>query len=207
MNGLLAHWELMMARMRTAIVSIVCALPTILPGAANAQYPQRAILPANCELKLKDAAILFYALELYDGCIVYFDPSIKQVKLTVVTLTLHGKSTIDLTPRVTLPPAPSKPPTPPQPGEDLPAQHGSDGTRGGDGRAGTSLDINIQTLIATEGSLWIKTDGTAGGAAVRAAMERKVLGRTLAEHIVTTPDGVVMAAGEETEAMVATPQK
>jgi hypothetical protein len=153
-----------MARMRTTIVSMLCALPTMLPGAVNAQYPQRAILPANCELKLKDAVILFYGLELNDGCIVYFDPSTKQVKLTVVTLTLHGRSTIDLTPRVTLPPAPGKPPTPPQPGEDLPAQHGSDGTRGGDGRAGTGLNISIQTLIATDGSLWIKTDGPAGGA-------------------------------------------
>jgi len=43
--------------------------------------------------------------------------------------------------------------------------------------------------------------------AVRAAMERKVLGRTLAKHVVTTQGGAVMAAGEETEAMVATPQK
>ena len=127
-RGWIAQWELTMARMPTAIVRMVCALPTMLPGAVNAQYPQRAILPANCELKLKDAAILFSTLELNDGCIVYFDPSIKQVKLTVVTLTLHGKSTIDLTPRVTLPPAPSKPSTPPQPDDGLPAQHGSDGT-------------------------------------------------------------------------------
>ena len=113
-----------MARMQTAIVSMVCTLLTMLPGAVNAQYPQRAILPANCDLKLRDAAILFSGLELNDGCIVYFDPSIKRVKLTVVTLILHGKSTIDLTPRVTLPPAPSKPPTPPQPDDGLPAQHG-----------------------------------------------------------------------------------
>ena len=42
---------------------------------------------------------------------------------------------------------------------------------------------------------------------MRAAMERKVPDRTLGEHIVTTPDGAVMAAAEETEAMVATPQK
>jgi hypothetical protein len=99
----IAHWEVTMARMPTAILSMVCALPTMLPGAVNAQYPQRAILPANCELKLNDAAILFYGLELNDGCIVYFDPSIKQVKLTVITLTLHGQSTIDLTPRASLP--------------------------------------------------------------------------------------------------------
>jgi hypothetical protein len=43
--------------------------------------------------------------------------------------------------------------------------------------------------------------------AVRAAKERKVPDRPLVEHIVTTPDGVVMAAAEETEAMAATPQK
>jgi hypothetical protein len=43
--------------------------------------------------------------------------------------------------------------------------------------------------------------------AVRAAMERKVPDRPLVGHIVTTPDGVVMAAAEETEAMAATPQK
>jgi hypothetical protein len=130
----------------------------------NAQYPQRAILPANCELKLKDAAIAFLGLELNDGCIVYFDPSIKLANVTVVTLTLHGKSTIDLTPRVTLPPAPGKSPTPPQPGNSLLSQKGIDGSRGGDGSAGTELNINVQTLIATDGSLWIKTDGTAGGA-------------------------------------------
>src|SRR5262245_140180 len=146
-----------MARMPKAIVSMVCVLPTMLPGAVNAQYPQRVILPANCELKLKDATILFSALELNDGCIVYFDPSIKQVKLTVVTLTLHGKSTIDLTPRVSLPPAPSKPPTPLQPDDGFPAEHGSDGPKGRDGRAGTGLDVNIQILVATDGSLWIKT--------------------------------------------------
>jgi hypothetical protein len=136
----------------------------ILPRSVNAQYPQRAILPANCELELKGAAIIFSALELNDGCIVYFDPSIKQAKVSVDTLTLHGKSTIDLTPRVTLPHAPSKPPTPAQPGDSLPAQSASDGTRGGDGRAGTGLNISVQTLVATDGSLWIKTDGTAGGA-------------------------------------------
>ena len=89
-----------MVRIQASIVSMVCTLSTSLPGAVNAQYPQRAILPANCELNLKDAAILFSGLELNDGCIVYFDPSIEQVKLTVVTLTLHGRSTIDLTPRV-----------------------------------------------------------------------------------------------------------
>src|SRR5712671_3845577 len=36
-----------MARMQTSIVSMVCALPTMLPGAVNAQYPQQAILPAK----------------------------------------------------------------------------------------------------------------------------------------------------------------
>jgi hypothetical protein len=43
--------------------------------------------------------------------------------------------------------------------------------------------------------------------AARAAIERTALDRTLGKHIVTTQGGAVMAAGEETEAMVATPQK
>ena len=137
---------------------------TISPESVNAQYPQRAILPANCELELKGAAIVFSGLELNDGCIVYFDSSMKQAKVTVDTLTLHGKSTIDLTPRVTLPPSPSKPPTPSQPGDGLPAENGSDGTKGADGRAGTALNMNVQTVVAPDGALWIKTDGTAGGA-------------------------------------------
>jgi hypothetical protein len=115
---------------RALIACLVCSMLAILPRSVNAQYPQRAILPANCELELKGAAIIFSGLELNDGCIVYFDPSIKQAKVSVDTLTLHGKSIIDLTPRVTLPHAPSKPPTPAQLGDSLPAQSGSDGSRG-----------------------------------------------------------------------------
>jgi hypothetical protein len=38
-------------------------------------------------------------------------------------------------------------------------------------------------------------------------MERTVLDRPPEKHIVTTQGGAVMAAGEETEATVATPQK
>ena len=107
------------------------------------QYPQRALLPTNCKLELPDATIAFSLIELNDECIIYFDTSVKHAKITVDTLTLHGKSTIDLTSRVTLPPSPSKPPTPLQPGDSLPAQTGSDGTRGGDGRAGTGLNMTV----------------------------------------------------------------
>jgi len=153
-----------MAKAAAAIVSMVCGMLAISAGSVNAQYAQRAILPANSELKLKDSAITFLGLELNDGCVVYFDPAIKLANVTVITLTLHGKSTIDLSPRLTLPPVPRKPPTPPQPSNGLLVQRGSDGTRGGDGTAGTELNINVETLVATDGSLWIKTDGTAGGA-------------------------------------------
>ena len=138
-----AHWGTRMARMRATIASMVWAMLTILPGSVNAQYPQRALLPTNCKLELPDATIAFSLIELNDGCIIYFDTSVKHAKITVDTLTLHGKSTIDLTSRVTLPPSPSKPPTPPQPGDSLPAQAGSDGTRGGDGRAGTGLNMTV----------------------------------------------------------------
>ena len=79
-----------MARVGAAIVNMVWGMLAISAGSVNAQYPQRAILPANCELELKDATIAFLALELNDGCIVYFDPSTKLANVTVVTLTLHG---------------------------------------------------------------------------------------------------------------------
>ena len=42
---------------------------------------------------------------------------------------------------------------------------------------------------------------------MRVAMEPRALLRTIAEHIVTTGDLEVMAAAEETEVGVATPQK
>ena len=72
---------------RTVVVCLVWGILAILPGSVNAQYPQRTILPANCELELKVAAIVFSELELNDRCINYFDPSTKRIKLTVVTLT------------------------------------------------------------------------------------------------------------------------
>jgi hypothetical protein len=87
------------------------------------------------------------------------------------------------------------------------SQKGIDGSRGGDGSAGTELNLNVQTLIATDGSLWIKTDVPLAVPAVRAAMDRRALARALAEHIVTTEDLGVMAAAEETESMVATPHE
>src|SRR5215469_2051574 len=71
-----------MAKAAAAIVSMVCGMLAISAGSVNAQYAQRAILPANSELKLKDAAITFLALELNDGWVVYFDPAIKLAHLT-----------------------------------------------------------------------------------------------------------------------------
>ena len=173
-------------------------------GSVNAQYAQRAILPANSELKLKDAAITFLGLELNDGCVVYFDPAMKLANVTVITLTLHGKSTIDLTPRLTLPPVPRKPPTPPQPSNGLFAQRGSDGTRGGDGTAGTELNINVETLGAMDGSLWIKTDGTTGG---EGGDGSKGPAPSTSGAIVRMGDLGGMAAVQETEAREATPQE
>ena len=192
---------------RAVVVCLVWGVLAILPGSVNAQYPQRATLPANCELELKDAAIVFFELELNDRCIIYFDPSTKRVKLTVVTLTLHGKSTIDLTPRLTLPPAPSKPPNPPPPEDNLPAPNGNDGSRGGDGRAGTGLDMSVQTLVATDGSLWIKTDGTAGGAGGEGGDGAKgAAAYTSGGRCYDGQSGGNGGRGE-TEARVATPQK
>lgn len=126
----------------------------------------RAVLPPNTQLEIRDSAIAFSELELNDGCVIYFHPSLKSVNLTVVKFILHGKSTIDLTPRIGFPNTPPKPQGQGQAHNDPPTQRGADGTPGtvgADGSNGVELNLSIQTLVATDGSLWVKTDGTVGG--------------------------------------------
>ena len=64
-----------------------------------------------------------------------------------------------------VPGAAGKPATPGQARNDPPTQRGSDGTAGTDGQtgaAGIALKLSIINITATDGSLWIKTDGGAG---------------------------------------------
>ncbi len=125
----------------------------------------RAVLPPNTTLKLDDGTIFFSELELNDGDVIYFDPTINSAEIVVQTLTLHGKSTIDLSPTVQVPGPAGRPATPTQARNDPPTQRGSDGTPGANGQtgaAGTALKLSVVSVVANDGSLWIKTDGGAG---------------------------------------------
>jgi hypothetical protein len=122
-------------------------------------------VPANSTLVLQDSAYAFSELVLNDKSVLTF-ASVTDVNITVVKLTLHGRSTIDLTPKV---PTPLKPSTPPAKGQALnnPAPQdgprGTDGTTGGPGTNGIHLKLSVQQLEAVDGSLWVRIDGTPGG--------------------------------------------
>jgi hypothetical protein len=146
-----------------SIFGMMALLPNVVAG-----QDKRIIVPANSELTLHDRTIAYLELELNEGSVLRFDPSIEKANITAVTLTLHGKSTIDLTPRVPLPDKAPKPPTPGQaidvgPPHSQKGNDGSAGTLGGSGTSATELTLSVQNWTATDGSLWIRTDGTAGG--------------------------------------------
>jgi hypothetical protein len=149
-----------------ALTAAVCAA-TLAGSSLNcvAQQPKKtkAILPDNCHLQLDDGAIYFTELEVADGCLIYFGPTVTHADVVVDKLTLHGKSTIDLSPRpYWVANAPGKPPTPPQAGNTPPTQRGQDGAPGGNGLpgiSGTALKLTVHSPVADDGSLWIQTDG------------------------------------------------
>lgn len=152
------------------VISQGLILPAISPSESNLWQnarPIRAVLPPGSQLELKENAIVFSELELNDGCVLYFVPSVTTVEITVVKLILHGKSTVDLTPRVSLPTVPPTPGEMPQvdssPNPTQTGRTGAPGAPGGAGTNGISLKLNVQTLEAADGSLWIRTDGTQGG--------------------------------------------
>jgi hypothetical protein len=126
---------------------------------------EKAILPADCQLTLDDASIIFTQLELNDGCVITFSPTVQNAEIVIETLTLHGQSTIDLSPRESIAGVPGKPPTPPQALNNPPTQTGQNGSAGVNGQPGfpgTNLHLTVETLVAVDGSLWIKTDGGPG---------------------------------------------
>jgi hypothetical protein len=138
--------------------------PTLAP-APGARKTMRAVLPEDCKLELDDGSILFTELEINDGCVVTFESSISDADIVVQKLILHGNSTIDLFPKIIYTPVLMKPPTPPQASNNPPSQRGQNGARGSagvPGSPGINLKLNVVQLVATDGSLWIKTDGSPG---------------------------------------------
>src|SRR5258708_5778486 len=76
--------------------------------------PSTAVCPPGGNVSLTETGIVYLYLELDDGCVIHFDTSIGSANITVVTLTLHGHSTFDLSPTKPVP-APAGKPLPPPP--------------------------------------------------------------------------------------------
>jgi hypothetical protein len=124
-------------------------------------------IPAGQTITLTASAVVFTDLTLNDGCVINFTNSLTNVHIIFQRLVLNGDSTIDLTPAVAPPPTPQTPPPQGQARADSNSPHdgpgGTPGALGSTGRSGINLDMVVDSLFATNGSLWIKTDGTRGG--------------------------------------------
>jgi hypothetical protein len=100
-----------------------------------------------------------------DGDYVLRFPPATTVSLVILTLTMHGKSTIDVS-GAPLPGevVPGKPGTPNQQDHGAIGWNGTTGTAGTAGNSGPQFIFEVFNLSpASDGSLWIDTDGSAGG--------------------------------------------
>lgn len=137
------------------------------PTIANASAQTHALyVPPGATMVLTESAYVFAELELNEGSVIAFS-GVKAVQITCVKLTLHGKSTIDLSPSTPSPPRPSEPAPKGQAlNNNNPPTTGDTGTTGGTGKPGAhgvSLAFSAQQLSAADGSMWVKMDGGAGG--------------------------------------------
>lgn len=118
----------------------------------------------TCIKTLHDSITLFVNLEIDDGCVISFDTSFTQVAVTILNLTLHGKSTIDVSAASVPFTIAAKAPTPRQVGnaDTTMGTGGATGATGLAGRTGPQLLLDVYNVTASDGSLWVKTDGSAG---------------------------------------------
>jgi hypothetical protein len=111
---------------------------------------------------LNNPTIVFVQLELDDGCVIKFNSSFSHVAVTVLNLTLHGYSTIDLSaPAVTGKIYP-KPAPPAQAGYSSDGAPGVNGANGSPGASGPTFLFDVFNVTAPDGALWVRTDGSAG---------------------------------------------
>src|SRR5665213_1312650 len=71
-------------------------------------------LPANSVTTLPSSSTVYRTLEMSDGSVIDFAPTIGTASVTIGKLVLNGKCTIDLTPQAPMPLIPGRPSTPPQ---------------------------------------------------------------------------------------------
>jgi hypothetical protein len=124
-------------------------------------------IAANTTAILDATAYVMDTLELNEGSKMIFVPGIISSQISVNWLILNGNSTIDLsTGGNVYIPAPLPKPTPSQVRPDQNSPHkGTTGEKGNPGVAGPN-GVNLKFFIGnlyTNGSLWIRTDGTKGG--------------------------------------------
>ncbi len=147
------------------------ALPT-----SNGASQQGGVtnVPVQTLFVLRQTAIVFEELTLNDKAAIVVAPGIREVQITCKRLTLHGESTFSLVPgedyadpaTLAIPLQPpkqpqAKPRTDQQPYEQAGAT-GRQGLSGRPGLPGVTLKLNVLSLDATDGSLWIQTDGGMG---------------------------------------------
>lgn len=141
-----------------------------LSDAAHGDDPQTQVrsytIPPGVHWSIQDSAVAYAQLELTDN-VINIKPGLTDVEITIVNLILHGKNTFDLASLVRTPLPPN---TPPGKGQapnngNVPrgGDGGSSGEGGGNGANGVNLKLSIQQLTASDGSMWIKTDGCPGG--------------------------------------------
>jgi hypothetical protein len=154
-----------MLRLATFVIAVALTATSQNPpsGPAGAVVQQAVLNGPACQpVTLNNSTIVFVQLELDDGCVVKFNPSFSMVAVTVLNLTLHGKSTIDLSaPAVPFTINP-KPGAPGQTGYNAAGTGGVNGAPGVPGAPGPTFLFDVYNVTAPDGSLWVKTDGSAG---------------------------------------------
>jgi hypothetical protein len=142
------------------------------PKAGQTAYDAFACY-AGLPMTIQDTSVFIGHLTLGKGCEIYFAKPIHDasghsaVTLTINSLELHGMSTLHLDHGEG--PAPSASGQPPEPrqadGQTVAGQTGADGYAGTNGKPSLGLVLTIGHFdAASNGSLWVRTDGQAGGA-------------------------------------------
>jgi len=159
--------------------------PSAPPVAALKAAPGQAAYPdfvcyAGLPMVIQDVSAYFGHLTFNPGCEILLSDKIHSqagvgkppVKVTLVfdSLEMHGRSTFHLEDPVTYAPrATGVPATPKQAdGKTKKGDQGLTGYNGSDGKPSIALTLTIGHFDpASDGSLWIRTDGQNGGAAGR----------------------------------------
>lgn len=152
------------ARRRLLVQTGVALMMMPVGRRAVAQVINGAIFPPpGTVITISSPSMAIDQFVLPQDCTINFAPGITSVDITCQKMVLNGQCTLDLRQQVPVPP---KPPTPvgrPQNGYGATGFSGLPGAKGGRGADAIALNLSIQQLDGSKGSLWILTDGGPGG--------------------------------------------